>query len=380
MIPTQRHLFDIPDEVVYLNCAYMSPQLKSVREAGRQAVDRKSRPWNIVPDDFFTESETARGLFAQIISDAADNIAIIPAVSYGMAVVTSLLEFNAGEEVLVLDEQFPSNVYPWREIARQHELNMTTVNRPADMGWTRAIIQAINSKTRVVALPHVHWTDGSLIDLVRVSRAVRSVGAALVLDVTQSVGALPISVTDVQPDFLISAAYKWLLGPYSLGFMYIHPKYHDRRPLENNWLNRGNSEDFAGLVSYRDDFQSGARRFDVGERSNFNLMPMAVTAMRQILQWTPDAIQRTLAELTDAIAHQAEGLGMSAIPKNQRAGHLLGIRFPNGVPDGIQLRLQKEHIFVSIRGDAIRIAPHVYNTAEDVEKLMRALAEKEIAS
>ena len=374
-IPNQRHLFDIPDDIAYFNCAYMSPQLRSVRESGHSAVDCKSQPWKIVADDFFADSELARALFAKIISANADDVAIIPSVSYGTAIAAAIIEINAGDEILLLEEQFPSNVYPWRELAMRNDVNITTVPRPTDFDWTRDIVAAITPKTRVAALPHVHWTDGSSIDLKKVSAACKAANAALVLDVTQSVGALPISVRDVQPDFLISAAYKWLLGPYSLGFMYMHPKYQNRRPLENNWLNRKDSEEFSGLVNYRDDFQNGARRFDVGERSNFALMPMAVTALKQVLAWTPEAIQKTLTQFTDRITVETAKLGLSPIPKDRRAGHLLGVRFPDKLPDGIQQHLMHHNVYVSIRGNAIRIAPHLYNSENDMDRLITALAE-----
>src|SRR5207302_9711371 len=120
------------------------------------------------------------------------------------------------------------------------------------------------------------------------------VGAALVVDVTQSLGASPLNVTDVQPDFLVSAAYKWLLGPYSLGFLYVAPQHRQGTPIEFPWINREGSEDFAQLVNYRSTFQPGARRFDVGVKSNFILLPMAIVALQQILQCGVAMIDMTL--------------------------------------------------------------------------------------
>ena len=102
-------------------------------------------------------------------------------------------------------------------------------------------------------------------------------------------------MAEVQPDFLVTASYKWLFGPYSLGFLYVHPRYQDGKPLEHGWIARKNSEDFAGLVNYQDEFQPGARRFDVGERSNFALMPMVLAALQQILAWQVPEITATLS-------------------------------------------------------------------------------------
>jgi len=284
-LSSQRELFEIPEEIAYLNCAYMSPQLRTVRTVGEEAVARKSRPWEIIPHDFFEDSETARELFAELVGGEAEGAAIIPSVSYGMAVATANVPVEAGQSVVVLEEQFPSNVYPWRELAKRMGAEVVTVPRPADHNWTGAVLEYVDERTAVVAVPNCHWTDGSFVDLVRVGERAREVGAALVVDATQSLGAHPLDVSEVRPDFLVCAAYKWLLGPYSLGFLYVGEDYREGTPIEHNWISREGSEDFAGLVEYTDAYGPGARRYDVGERSNFVLLPMANEALRRILTW-----------------------------------------------------------------------------------------------
>ena len=375
MIPCQKHLFDIPDEITYLNCAYFSPQLNKIRDAGYAGVKRKSHPWKVGPEDFFTESEHARELFSQFIGANADDVAIIPAVSYGIAVAAELVAVKEGDEIVVLEDQFPSNYYPWLELARARNARLVTLPRPRDWDWTAALLEHINQKTAVVALPNVHWTDGSIIHLEKIAEKCRETGAELVLDVTQSLGALPISVKEMKPSFLVTAAYKWLLGPYSFGFLYVRPDLQNKIPLEHNWINRKNSEDFGGLVNYRDEFQTGARRFDVGERSNFALMPMVVAALRQIHEWGVPQIQASLSVLTGKLASGALELGLNVAPAEKRAGHLLGIRFPKGLPDGILQSLAEKNIFVSLRGDAMRISPHLYNDERDISRLLSILRE-----
>ncbi|MCH8018793.1 aminotransferase class V-fold PLP-dependent enzyme [candidate division KSB1 bacterium] len=375
MIPCQRHLFDIPDEITYLNCAYFSPQLNEVRHAGYAGVNRKSHPWKVGSEAFFTESEQARDLFAQLIGANTDDVAIIPAVSYGIAVAAGLVDVKEGDEIVVLEDQFPSNYYPWLELARAKNARLVTLPRPRDWDWTAALLEHINRKSAVVALPNVHWTDGSFINLEKIAEKCRETGAELVLDVTQSLGALPISVKEMKPGFLVTAAYKWLLGPYSFGFLYVRPDLQNKIPLEHNWLNRKNSEDFGGLVNYRDEFQTGARRFDVGERSNFALMPMVVAALRQIHEWGVPQIQESLSYLTSLLAAQAKELGLTVTPSQKRAGHILGLRFPQGLPEGILQRLAEKNVFVSIRGSAMRVSPHLYNSEEDIMRLIKVLAE-----
>lgn len=374
MLSSQRHLFDIPDDVAYFNCAYMSPLLKHVVTAGQDGVARKAQPWQISPPDFFATTERARALFARLIGARADDIATIPACSYGMAVAAANVPISAGQNIVVLEDQFPSNVYPWQQLADDVGAEVLTVPRGGNRGWTPRILEAINADTAVVALPHCHWTDGSLIDLETVSRHSRSYGTLLVLDLTQSIGALPFDVGAIKPDFAVAAGYKWMMGPYSLGFMYVAPDWQDGRPLEHNWIARRGSEDFARLVDYGHEYQPGARRFDVGESANFALMPMAVAALEQLLEWGVDQIAETLSERTETIADQAASLGLSAGDSSMRAGHFLGLRFAGGLPADLLTQLAAAGVYVSVRGDSMRVTPHVYNNDNDIDRLLSELS------
>ena len=380
LLPNQRALFDIPEDVAYLNCAYQSPLMKPVVEAGEKAVRMKQHPWQTTSPDFFSLPDRGRELFARIIGADSDGIAVIPAISYGMAIAALNIEMSEAQEILVLEDQFPSNVYPWREKARESGGRVVTVPRPRLLAgeltpaeWTPSIIEAIGPQTAIVALPHCHWTDGSLIDLVAVGEAARSAGAALVLDVAQSLGALPIDVKAIQPDYLVSVTYKWLMGPYSLGFLYVAPHRRDGRPVEHSWAGRKGAENFARLVDYQDEWAPGVQRMDMGEKSQFHLMPMAIAAMEQLLDWGIENIAATLSAKTRNIADRAATLGLTSVPAEQRAGHFLGLRFPGGVPDQLLERLFEQKIFVSVRGDSMRVTPHLYNTEHDVDRLIAAL-------
>ena len=374
ILENQRELFEIPEGVAYLNCAYMSPQLRSAREVGERAVARKSRPWEITPDDFFEDAEETRALVAHLVGAGADGVALIPSVSYGIAVAAANVKVEPGEKILILEDQFPSNVYAWRELAAQKGTQLVTVPRPPDHDWTPAVLSHLNEDTAVVAVPNCHWTDGSLLDLGRLGEGTRRVGAALVVDGIQSLGAHPFDVGEVRPDFLVASAYKWLLGPYGIGFLYAGERWREGTPIEHNWINRRGSEDFSRLVGYQDSFQPGARRYDVGERSNFALLPMANEALRQILDWGVDNVSETIGELTDLIERKAKDRGIEAIPAEWRARHIVGLKLSSAAPGDLAARLAGENVFVSVRGESVRVSPHLYNTERDVERLFAALA------
>lgn len=411
MIRCQKDNFSLPDRLHYLNCAYMSPMLRSVEEAGLEAIRRKRDPSTIEPEDFFSESDRVRALFGRIISAPAKSIAIVPSVSYGIATIARNVRVERGQTIVVLEEQFPSNVYVWRRLAAEKGAAVRTVgpegirefptgepirpaaahagqaserqaepnahraadaNRAAD--WNGHILEAIDERTAVVAIPHVHWTDGTLFDLESISEKVRTVGAALVIDGTQSVGALPFDVGRIRPDALVCAGYKWLFGPYSIGVAYFAERHHDGIPLEENWITRRRSEEFSALVDYESDYQAGAIRFDVGERSNFILVPMLAAALEQVAEWGAEEIQDYCRKLMSNLFAEAEGLGYRIEGEGGRAHHLFGIRMPEAV-DAERLRneLTQRNVSVSVRGSAVRVAPHVYNDGHDVDALLDAL-------
>ena len=380
MLTCQKSRFSLPDDEHYLNCAYMSPLSAAVEAAGVAGVGRKRVPSRLSQADFFVESDRARALFARLIN-APDpsRIAIIPSASYGLAIAARNLPVADGQNIVVTHEQFPANVHAWRKMATGRAVELRTVLPPEGAegrgkGWNARLLDAIDARTAIVALGHVHWTDGTKFDLEAVGARAREVGAALVVDGTQSVGALPFDVAAIQPDALVCATYKWLMGPYSLGFAYLGPRFDDGEPLEETWIGRAGSENFKDLVNYRDDYQPGAVRYDVGERSNFALMPMAVAALEQVLEWQPARIQEYCAALTSELVSRAGALGFQVEHPAYRGAHLFGLRAPAGTDSGVvgeRLRARKVH--VSLRGSAIRVAPHVYNDRRDVEALLDAL-------
>ena len=194
------------------------------------------------------------------------------------------------------------------------------------------------------------------------------------IDASQSLGAQSLDLHRVQPDFLVSVGYKWLLGPYGLGYFYAAPQWRlSGATLEQSWLTRAGSQDFSRLVEYTDEYRPGARRFDMGEFPQFVLVPMAIAALRQILEWGVAHIGERLAPITERIAELATNAGYSVLPQTERCTHMIGIRHPMGVPSGLADALKREKVFVSIRGDSIRIAPHLYNDTSDVERLFKVL-------
>ena len=179
LIENARELFEISKDVTYLNCANMAPQLKTVTEAGLRAVRAKASPWKLTAAEWFSGAETLRTLPARLLQVEAHGIALVPAASYGIAIAAANLPITKSQTIVLIDQEFPSNVYAWREVARKTGARIRTARRHGSTSWTEALEDEIDEQTAIVALPQCHWTDGSKIDLERIGERVREGGGSL---------------------------------------------------------------------------------------------------------------------------------------------------------------------------------------------------------
>jgi selenocysteine lyase/cysteine desulfurase len=276
--------------------------------------------------------------------------------------------------VLVLAREYPSNYYTWRRFCRQTGAELVLAEPESGATWTEAVLGWISDQTGVLAVPNVHWTDGSLVDLEAVVAAARRVGAVVVIDASQSLGAMPLDVSRLRPDFVVSVGYKWLLGPFGLGCLYVAEDHRDGEPLEENWINRAGSDDFAALVDYTDEYRPGARRFDVGQRTSFGLVPMANAAAEQLLNWSISEVAASLGVVTDQIARRAEALGLATAGTDQRGPHMLGVDLPREAARATARQLNERGVVASVRGSSLRIAPHLHTNQDDIDRLLSALS------
>ena len=366
-MPSQRHLFEIPDHVAYFNAAAYVPLPRAVREAGERGVLTKSHPWNMGRDQGNAEAERARAAAARMLGVSPDDVAITSAVSYGIATAARNLPIARGSRVLMIEGEFPSLALVWPELAAAADATVEIVPRPADHDWTAALLAAIERPgappVGLAALTPTHWSDGAAIDLLAVTAALHRQGARIVIDATQSTGVIHLDIAALKPDFLAFPTYKWVLGPYSLAFLYVAPEHQHGRPLEDHGPARAGT----GYIPT-------ARRFDRGERNDPIGLPMAATGLEQVLAWDPDALRARLRGLTDALADEVSGMqGITLIPRALRAPQVLGVRFAGGMPAGLVERLAARDVHVADRQGVLRVSPHVYNDDRDVTRFAAAL-------
>ncbi|MGD8377540.1 MAG: aminotransferase class V-fold PLP-dependent enzyme, partial [Acidobacteriota bacterium] len=349
---TMRERFGIPEGVHYLNHAYMSPLSRPVARAAEAAMARAAWSWDIGPEDFFRDVRRIRERFARLIGAAdPERVALVPATSYALAQVARNTPLAPGQNVVLLDEEFPSNRYTWRRRADEADAEVRIVARPdsaADPGtaWSEKLADRIDAGTAAVSLSTVHWCDGTRIELEAVAARAREVGAALIVDGTQSIGAMAFALERARPDAVICAGYKWLTGPYSLGVAWLGERFDGGRPVEETWMAREHSEDFAGLVRDEPRYRPGAARYDVGEAANFLLAPMLAAALEQVLQWGPGQVEGHGRRLCGPLLEELAARGFH--PGVPGGGHLFGLRLPEEAdPEETRRRLQGRGVHVS---------------------------------
>lgn len=375
--PNYREYFNIDDNISYLNSAYMGLLPKSSVEKGNIGFESKSKAWQIQWNDFYDKPESTRQLFSKLINADNDSVFFVPSASYGFSVFANNFKLDHRKTILLLDEEFPSNVWIWKELAKKQNGNLKFIQRPYDDDWTSAILSNLNSDTSLVSVPNCHWTDGGLIDLELLSKELRDKNIALAIDGTQSVGAMPIDIEKIKPDFMVVSGYKWCLGPYSLGLAYIDSKYHKGEPIEYNWLSKFSIPEDNNLpnMTVYDEFDyENARKFDFGQRGNFHLIPALESSLKLITNIGPENIYKHVDILNEEIIKNTSDMGITNISRNFRAKHYLGLRFEKDIPNNFIDNLAKENVFISARGKkSIRVTPHIWNNFNDIEKFINGL-------
>ena len=223
-------------------------------------------------------------------------------------------------------------------------------------------------------MAQIHWANGFIFDLKAIRKKTKHHSALLIVDGSQSIGALPLSIKDIQPDALVCAGYKWLFGPYGCAYAYYSSVFDHGNPIEQNWTTRLGSENLAGLTQYQSEYKPLAQRYAAGESASFIYVKMQIAALKEVLNIDPGDLQHYCQSISEASLEKLKAIGFYGDPSEQRAKHLFGIKIPKGFDvEKLKRGLKDANIVVSFRGDYIRISSHLYNTEEDFEKLYHTI-------
>ncbi|HXN96281.1 MAG TPA: aminotransferase class V-fold PLP-dependent enzyme [Candidatus Acidoferrales bacterium] len=367
--------FEIED-ATYLNLAGESPMPKISIRAVQAALEAKKYPHHKPDSTFFEVPNRIRASLAKLIGGKPEEIALTSGASAGVAAVAYALTWKPGDEIITAKGEFPLQYTTWKPMEEREGLKLKIVSPRERFITADDLIAAITPRTRLVSVSMVRYDDGSLLDAARVADACHKQGALLLLDVSQSCGALPMDVNQLGADFMVCAGYKWLLGPFGTGFFWAKSEHLGIiRPGPFNWMAVEGSHNFAALNFADPKPAANAKRWDSPEWAsyfNFNLVAMDVSV---------DFVVRMGPELVAAHNHKLIELLFERLPKDRyviASPTNAARRGPYGCfaarsrekTAEVYQRLWKENVVVSLREGNIRVSPHLYNTERDIDRLI----------
>jgi selenocysteine lyase/cysteine desulfurase len=362
-------------DVLYLDCAARAPRLRAVVAAGHAALDAAVTPWREPDGAVEARIEALRAGVGQTLFGGdgdGDGVALVPSAAYGLATAARNVRLDAGDAVLVLEGQFPSNLLPWQQRCGERGARLAGVQRRDGEDWTAAVLAALERepRVRVVALPQVRWDDGALLDLDRIAPRVHGIGSALVLDLSQSLGALPADFARWHPDFVVSVGYKWLLGPIGLAWLWAAPRWREEGiPIEAHWSARDAGEGWRFPLDRVRPYRAGARRFDAGGIDDPVRLAMAQAGLDQVGAWGVATISEALGERTRAFDAALDAHGLPDWKTPGHAPHITALRPPAARLDAVFDALRRERIICTRRHGLLRIAPHLHVSVADIARV-----------
>ena len=365
--------------VAYLNAALQGPMpLVAAREA-QAALEWKKHPYRLPDSAYFDLPDRIREKAGRLIGGRPEEIAVTTGASAGLAAIAAGIEWKPGDEVLVGRGEFPAHFSTWLRYEQAGKLRVRVVEPRGRFISADDYIECIGPRTRVVSASLVRFDDGARLDAARVARACDKVGAALILDLSQCAGAIPLNMRELGASMAVCSGYKWLLGPYGTGFFWIAEEWIERLPLGAVYfMALEGARNFHALPMDNLRPAAGARRWDSAETANFTNLAAFDASLDLVLRVGTDAIGRSIDTLVGEIIEGLPGTnGVLASPlERERRGPYVCIsaRDPNGTA-ALYEKMRSAQISVSLREKALRISPHIYNTPEDISRLMKTLAD-----
>lgn len=364
------------EDATYLNLAGESPMPKVSLRAIQTAIGDKKHPHHRADSVFYEIPNRIRANIAQLIGAKPEEVAVTTGASAGAIAVAHALEWKAGDEVITGVREFPLQFTTWKPMEERVGLKVKSVEPRERFLTADDLIAAMTPKTKLVSVSMVRFDDGSLLDAKRVAEACHAQGALLLLDVSQSCGAVPMNVRELGADFLICAGYKWLLGPYGAGFFWLkHELLAQIRPGPFNWMAVPGSDNFAKLNFADPKPADSAKRWDAPEWAshfNFNLVGFDAS-LEFVLHMGPETVERhnrSLIELMYERLPKDRCVPASPLDAAKRGPYgCFAARTPEKTAELYQ-KLRKENVIVSLREGNIRVSPHLYNTERDIDRLI----------
>jgi len=373
LAPVLKNQFPGSNSLVFFDHAGISPITQRAKEKIIQFARQISHPEGILPGKFLEEIEQARKFCACLLNTEPSNIAFVRSTSFGISLVASGLSFNPGDNIITFAREFPANIYPWLNL-RKKGVEVRMVPPREGRVLIEDIEKLINSRTRLVAISSVQFTNGFRIDLKRLSQLCQSKRILLLVDAIQSLGIIPFDLKETPVDFISADGHKWLLSPEGIGIFYINPER--LQELDLNIVGWNSVEDAHNFLDYRLEFRKDARRFEEGSYNTLSILALGASVSLLLEAGIENLFQRVL-HLTGILAEELKKLGakiLSPMGEGERSG-ILSIQVEGLSPEELCAGLREREVVSCPRGEGLRLSPHGYQEEEDVEKFLRAFWE-----
>ncbi len=365
-----RREFTITQNYIYLDHAGVSPLSLRVKSAIEAFLSEAAHSSAFQYSKWTKQIIATRLACARLINAQPDEIAFVRSTSHGISNVAGGLDWKPGDNVLIFEREFPSNLYPWLNLQRKGVVIKTIPSYNGRVLFDD-IIQLIDSKTRLLAISSVQFANGFRIDLKKVGNLCRDRNVFFCVDAIQSLGVLPMDVRECSIDFLSADAHKWLLGPEGIGIFFCRKELAERiNPPIIGWKSVQNELDFDHPVF---SLKTDALRFEEGSTNLLGIFGLGA-ALELLLEVGIPTIEKRVLGLGDVIIREAGKRGYSVLTpeeRRERGGHvtIAGNFDPVLTHDA----LRKKGIMVSARGGGLRVSPHFYNTEEELFRLFQKL-------
>ncbi|HEY2821672.1 MAG TPA: aminotransferase class V-fold PLP-dependent enzyme [Candidatus Acidoferrum sp.] len=373
----REHWFD-NEEAIYLNLAGQSPMPKVSFRAVQASLEWKKFPQRIPDTAFFDAPNRIRTSIAQLINAQPQDIALTTGASSGMSGIAYGLNWKPGDEVITATGEFPLQYATWKPMEEREGIVLKVV-KPRDRFLDADdIIAALTPRTRLVSISQVRFDNGVLIDAARIGAACHAQGALLLVDASQACGAVPIDVQAMNIDFLVSAGYKFLLGPFGTGFCWGRPDLvAAMRPGPFYWMAaKGMEHSFDNMNMANPKPADGAKRWDAAETANYFNHAALDASLEFVLQvGAPNALDHThklIDQLFESLPKD-RCIPASPLDREHRGPYAC---FTARTPDktvALYEKLRKENIIVSLREGNIRVSPYLFNTERDIDRLISVI-------
>jgi cysteine desulfurase / selenocysteine lyase len=376
----RKEWFEIED-AVYLNTAMQSAMPKVAVRAVLEAVEGKKFPHRMSQVAHFEVPMRVRAAIAELVGAQSDEIALTTGASSGLAALAYGLAWKAGDEIVTAAGEFPLQYATWRPVEEREGATLKIVKASGRFVSAEDLIAALTPKTRLVSVSMVRFDDGSLLDVAKLGAACHKQGALLLVDASQCCGAIPLDVNTLGADFVTSAAYKWLLGPYGTGFFWASPAVTKTlRPGPFYWQSiDGMDRHHSGSLNLADAKPAaGSRRWDSAETASYFNLAALEASLKLVAQIGVAAVAEHTRGLIDYMyARLPKDRCVVTSPLDGR------LRGPYGCFAARSLEktaamyeaLTKARVMVSLREGNIRVSPYVFNTETDMDRLVAVVTE-----